>query len=75
MTDIEMRYDIQAKFMNEALMELFGRGMRRCSSLPRNGYRRRLHYEGLAILGQQVAMVAQAAALLIQAAGKDLEGG
>lgn len=75
MTDSEMRYELQMQFMHEALTEILGRGVKRCAALPLNGYRRRIHFEGLAILGEEITLIAQGAALFVRIAGHDLEGG
>ena len=46
---------------------------KRCTALPQNGYRRRLHFEGLAILGQDISLIAQGTTLFVSAAGQDLK--
>ena len=75
MTDEAMRYELQMQFMQETLTEMLTRALRRCSALPLNGYRRRIHFEGLAILAEEISLVARGAALFVKVAGKDLEGG
>ena len=48
---------------DEALIGILGRGMKRCAALPLNGYRRRIHFEGLAVLGEEITLIAQGASL------------
>jgi len=74
MTDENVRYELQAKFMNEALVEMLNRGLQRCASLPLNGYRRRLHFEGMSILAEEISLIARGAAVFVRIAGRDLQG-
>jgi hypothetical protein len=74
MTAPTERYERQLEIMNEAIFDLLGRGMERSMRLPQNGYRRRTHFEGLAVLGEELTLIARTAAFFVRAAGQDLQG-
>ena len=66
-------YELHVQLMHEAILLQFSRGLERCSRFPQNGYRRRLYFEGMARLGEDISLLAWAAARLVHLAGKDLQ--
>lgn len=69
------RYELQMQFMHETVIQLLSRGIERTTKFPLNGYRRRIYFEGMARLGEELSLVASAAAVLIRTAGHDLQAG
>ncbi len=68
-------YELQMQLMHEAVLQLLSRGIERTTRFPQNGYRRRIYFEGMARLGEDLSLVASAAAFLVRAAGNDLQTG
>ena len=66
-------YELQMQLMHEAILQVLSRGIERTTHFPMNGYRRRIYFEGLARLGNDLDLLASAAALLVRTAGHDLE--
>jgi hypothetical protein len=69
------KYELQMQLMHEAIIQILSRGIERTTRFPMNGYRRRIYFEGMARLGNDLDLLASAAALLVRAAGCDLEAG
>ena len=68
-------YELQMQLMQEAILQTLSRGIDRTTRFPMNGYRRRIYFEGMARLGDELNLLASAAALLLRTAGRDLEAG
>ncbi len=68
-------HELQMQFMHEAILQVLSRGIERTTRFPMNGYRRRIYFEGMARLGNDLDLLASAAALLVRTAGRDLEAG
>ena len=71
----EERYELLMQLMHETAIQLLSRGMERAVRFPVNGYRRRIHFEGMARLAEDLALLSSAAAVLVRTAGQDLQGG
>lgn len=71
----DKRYEQQMQLMHGAVLDLLSRGMTRTTRFPKNGYRRRLYFEGIAILAADLKQVALTAAILVRTSGQDLQGG
>ena len=69
------RYETHLQLMQENLIQILSRAIERTTRFPLNGYRRRLYFEGLARLGDDIHLPASAAALLVRTAGEDIQGG
>ena len=70
----EDRHEVHMQLMHETIIQEFSRGLERAAHLPQNGYRRKRYFEGLAQLGESIALFGAAAAQLVRLAGKDLQG-
>ena len=68
-------YELHMQLMEEAILQVLSRGIERTTRFPMNGYRRRIYFEGMARLGDELNLLASAAALLVRTAGRDLETG
>jgi hypothetical protein len=68
------RYELQMQLMHETILQLLSRGIKRTTRIPKNGYRRRIYFEGMARLGEELSLIASAAACLVRTAGEDLQG-
>jgi hypothetical protein len=68
-------YEMQMQLMHEAVLGLLSRAIERTTRFPQNGYRRRIYFEGLARLGEDLTLISAAAAALVRTAGGDLETG
>ena len=68
------RYELHLQFMHETVLQLLSRGIERTTKIPQNGYRRRIYFEGMARLGEELSLVASMAAFLVRNAGEDLRG-
>jgi hypothetical protein len=68
-------YELQMQLMHEAILQVLSRGLARTTRFPLNGYRRRIYFEGMALVGSELNLLASAAALLVRTAGRDLEAG
>ena len=66
-------YELHMQLMHEAILGLLSRGIERTTRLPLNGYRRRIYFEGMARLGEDLTLISAAAAVLIRTNGADLE--
>ena len=69
------RYELQMQLMHETVLLLLSRGMERTMNFPQSGYRRRIYFEGMARLSDDLSLVASAAAVLVRTAGRDLQAG
>jgi len=68
------RYETQMQLMHETVLGLLSRGIERTVSFPRNGYRRRIYFEGMARLADDLSLISSAAAVLVRTAGRDIQG-
>jgi hypothetical protein len=64
--------NVQVKLMHEAVINLLSRAMDRTMRFPQNSYRQRLYFEGIALLGEDLTIVATAAAALTRLYDTDL---
>jgi hypothetical protein len=65
-------HEAQIPWMHESVLQILSRGIERTTRFPQNGYRRRLYFEGLARLGEDLTLIAAAAAALTRINGSDL---
>jgi hypothetical protein len=68
------RHEQQMQLMQETVIQLLSRAIERTTRFPQNGYRRRLYFEGMSRLGEDLSLIASAAACLVRDAGQDLSG-
>lgn len=68
------RHETQMQVMHETVLVLLSRGMERTVSFPQNGYRRRVYFEGMARLADDLSLISSAAAVLVRTAGRDIQG-
>jgi len=68
------RYETQMQTMHETVLTLLTRGIERTVNFPQNGYRRRLYFEGMARLADDLSLISSAAAVLVRTAGRDIQG-
>ena len=66
-------FDRHMQLMQEAVLALLSRGIERTARFPQNGYRRRIYFEGMALLGEDLTLLARAAAALVRTSGADLQ--
>ena len=67
------QYELQMQLMHETVLRLLSRGVERTTLFPQNGYRRRLYFEGMARLAEDLGVVASAATILVRTAGLDIQ--
>jgi hypothetical protein len=67
-------YETQMQLMHETVLALLSRGLERTVSFPQNGYRRRIYFEGMARLAEDLNLISSAAAVLVRTAGRDIQG-
>jgi len=67
------RYELQMQLLHETVLQLLSRGVERTIQFPQNGYRRRIYFEGMARLADDLSLVSAAAAALVRVAGRDIE--
>ena len=68
------RYEQQMQLMQETVIQLLSRAMERTARFPQNGYRRRLYFEGMSRLGEDLSLIGTAGAYFVRDAGRDLSG-
>jgi hypothetical protein len=68
-------YEQQMQLMQEAVIQMLSRAIERTTKFPQNGYRRRLYFESMARLGEDLSLLSSAAGLLVRSAGEDLQSG
>ena len=69
------RYEQQMQLMQETVIQLLSRAIERTARFPQNGYRRRLYFEGMSRLGEELSLIGATATYLVRDAGQDLSGG
>jgi len=68
------RHEQQMQLMQETVIQLLSRAIERTTRFPQNGYRRRLYFEGMSRLGEELSLIGSAAAYFVRDAGQDLSG-
>jgi len=68
-------YEQQMQLMQETVIQLLSRAIERTTKFPQNGYRRRLYFEGMSRLGEDLSLIGATAAYFVRNAGQDLSGG
>ena len=67
------RYELQMQLLHETVLQLLSRAVERTTHFPQNGYRRRIYFEEMTRLADDLSLVSAAAAALVRVAGRDIE--
>jgi hypothetical protein len=63
----------QLQAMHEATLLLMRRALERSAHFPLNGYRRRIYFEGIALLARDLDLIASAASAIVRITGQDIQ--